>query len=151
MDTNTLVNFLILARTNTYAGNTGEVKSVLSGHKQYEFTDGDWVYRDMYVVGNGRFVGTETVYLKSKPVWGMSYFGNFSAMTEEGADTILRKAMSANVAKTRLWHKVAWNDGEFTYHCEGIGDNIEEIRGTEDVVLSGAKLYYFTYAGGLIG
>lgn len=151
MDTQKLLYFLISARARTYAGNSGEVPSVLAGHKQYEYTDGLWTYKDIYVVGNGRFVGSETIYFASKPVWSMSYFGNFSAMSEEGADKILRKAMLANIEKTRLWYEVSWSDEKFTYHCEGKGVNIEEIRGNEEVLFSGARLYYFTYAGGIIG
>ncbi len=151
MNTEGLLQFLISARTHTYAGNTGEVPTLIEGHKQYEYKDGEWLYRDMYTVGDGRFVGVETVYLRSKPIWSMSYFGNFSAMTEKGADTILRKAMTANVEKTRLWHSVTWKDEKFTYHCEGSGRDIHEICGAEDVMVSKKRLYYFTYAGGSVG
>ena len=150
MDSKKLLKFLILARLRTYAGNTGEVTPVFAGHKQYEYTEGTWMYRDVYVVGSGRFVGGETIYFESKPVWSMSYFGNFSAMTEEGADTILRKAMLANAKNIRLWYPVIWSDGAFTYRCSGEGKNIEEFRGNEEVVFSGKRLYYFSYAGGLV-
>jgi len=151
MDTKKLLSFLISARSHTYAGNTGEVSPVFAGHKQYEYTDGAWLYRDMYVVGNGRFVGCETIHQEAKPVWSMSYYGNFSAMTEEGADKILRQAMIANVEKTRLWYSVEWNDGKFVYQCEGAGSDIVEIRGTEVITCSNIRLYTFIYAGGLVG
>ncbi len=105
----------------------------------------------MYVVGGGRFVGIETIFLEAKPVWSMSYFGNFSAMSEKGADAILRKAMIANSETTRLWHTVDWKDGDYHYRCEGEGSRIDEIRGNEKIIHNNRVLYYFSYAGGFVG
>lgn len=151
MDTHALLLFLITARSRTYAGNTGEVKPTVSGYKQYEYVEDKFAYRDMYVVGGGRFVGIETIFLEAKPVWSMSYFGNFSAMSEKGADAILRKAMIANSETTRLWHTVDWKDGDYHYRCEGEGSRIDEIRGNEKIIHNNRVLYYFSYAGGFVG
>lgn len=150
MDTKKLLSFLIIAREHTYAGNSGEMTPIIDGHKQYEYRDGDWMYRDMYIVGSERFVGYETIYYKAKPVWSMSYFGNFSGMSENGADTILRKAMLANGKTTRLWQSVDWQEGNFHYQCDGAGSGIEEIKGNEKIVYKDHVLYYFFYTGGIV-
>jgi hypothetical protein len=45
----------------------------------------------------------------------MSYFGDFSKMTEEQVDKMLRKALSENWQKTRLYHTVEKDYGDFVY------------------------------------
>ena len=146
------LEFLIKARTKTYAGGGGKVKPAFAGTYQLEFKEGDWFYRDVYNTGNGIFMGLETVYLGEKPVWSMSYFGNFRAMTETEVDEILRLALIANKDKARLWHEVHWKKGEFTYSCipEGKG-SIDELSGSEEITKDGKPVYVFYYAGGFIG
>lgn len=150
MDKSKLEKFLLLARTKTYAGSAGKVTPAFNGSYQLEYKEEDWFYRDVYNLGNAIFVGLETVYFKNKPVWSMSYYGNFKKMSEEETDNILRGALIANKEKVRLWHEVTWEKGEYSYTCDGYG-NIDEIGGTEEIAKNGEKVYYFYYAGGLIG
>ena len=73
MDKKKLISFLIDARSNTYAGGGGKVKPAFSGSTQLEYKKGGWLYRDVYNLGNKIFMGIETVYLKSKPVWSIKF------------------------------------------------------------------------------
>ena len=150
MDNQELTTFLLKARTKTYAGNAGKTQAVLGGSVQFEYVEGDYLYRDIYYIGNRIFSGIEAIYFKGKPIWSMSYFGDFKKMTEKETDKVLRKALIENWKTTRLWSKVEAKYNEFQYICEGRG-LIDEMYGTEKVIKNGDTLFFFYYAGGIIG
>lgn len=152
MDKTKLLKFLIDARSKTYAGSGKEVEPSWLGGHQYEFKDGDWLYRDFYNLGNGIFMGLETIYLKDKPVWSNCYYGNFKSMTEAEVDKILRGALVANKDKARLWFDVEWKNGDFTYLCKSdFAGSLDEIAGSEEIYKGKTKVYFLFYAGGFIG
>lgn len=150
MDKKKLTDFLLKARTKTYAGNAGKVDPAFKGSYQLEYKDKDWLYRDVYNNGNGLFMGFETIYFQNKPIWSMSYYGNFQKMTEEEIDRILRTALIDKLDEARLWNKVKHEIENYIYTCEGTG-NINELNGTEKVLKDGKEVYFFYYAGGFIG
>lgn len=150
MDKKNISNFIIKARTKTYAGNTGQTKPLLESAKQYEYKENDWLYRDIYYQGNGKFVGLETIYFQKKPILSVSYYGNFSKMTEEEADKILRKALIDNANRVRLWHKVVYKIEKYIYTNEGSG-NIDEFDGSEIIQKNGDTVFFTYYAGAFIG
>ncbi|HSX14505.1 MAG TPA: DUF5680 domain-containing protein [Candidatus Saccharimonadales bacterium] len=150
MNKSELETFLLSARTKTYAAGTGKVKPALEGSVQFEYASENWLYRDIYYIGNGIFPGLETVFFKDEPVWSMSYFGDFSAMTEEQADTMLRKALIDLWETTRIYRPVNKDYGEFVYRCDGDG-SIDQLSGTESISVDGKEVYVFYYAGGFIG
>ena len=150
MDKKTLTDFLLKAGSKTYAAGSGKAKTLLNGSVQYEHEESDWFYRDIYYIGNGIFPGLETLYYKDKPVWSMSYFGDFSKMTEEQTDKMLRKALVDNWRTVRIWRKVEKDYGDFRYICDGKG-TIDELSGTEEIHVGSEKVYFFYYAGGFIG
>ena len=134
MDKKKLISFLIDARSNTYAGSGGKVKPAFPGLTQLEYQKGDWLYRDVYNLGNKIFMGLETVYLKSEPVWSMCYYGDFTKMTEKEIDKILRAALIKYKNKTRLWHKIEWKKENFKYLCTpDFQVGIEKVAGLEEV------------------
>jgi len=147
-----LLQFLLEARTKTYAGSQGKVKPVLNGSVQMEYKEEDWFYRDIYYIGNGIFMGIEVIHFREKPIWSMSYYGNFKKMTEPEIDKILRGALMDNWQEARLWKKVEWEKGDFKYICEpDFEGSIDEMAGLEKIFKSGEQVYTFFYAGGLIG
>lgn len=150
IDKNKLTEFLLKARTQTYAGDTGNVEPFLEGSKQLEYSAKGWLYRDIYNIGNGKFIGLETVYFKNKPVLSMSYYGNFEKMTEKEVDKILRKALRDKWDRVRLWNSVEYKIDEYIYINEGSG-NINQFDGGERIEKNGELLYFFYYASGLIG
>jgi hypothetical protein len=145
-----LEKFLLKMRTKTYASGQGKVEPLLPGSVQYEYSEGEYSYRDVYYIGNGVFPGLETVFYKGDPVWSMSYFGDFSEMTEEQADSMLRKALIDNWESTRIYNHVEKDYGDFRYICNGNG-SIDEVSGTEEIYVDDRKVYFFYYAGGFIG
>lgn len=150
MNKEILTKFLLTARTKTYAAGTGKVTELLSGSKQMEYRDGDLLYRDIYFMGNNIFPGIETIYFQDKPIWSMSYFGDFKKLTEEESDRVLRGALIDKWETTRLGNVVEWSDAEYKYVCNGTGD-IDEMKGEETITKNGIVVYFFYYAGGYIG
>lgn len=147
-----LLQFLLEARTKTYAGAGGKTKPVFEGSDQLEYKKGDWLYRDLYYTGNGIFMGIEVVHHQGKPVWAMSYYGNFKEMTEEEIDKILRKALTENWQTVRIWKKVEWVEDNYKYICEpDFEGSIDELGGAEKVFKGNKEVYRFFYAGGFIG
>jgi hypothetical protein len=149
-DIKDIEKFLIKARTKTYAGSAGAVEAALTGSKQLEYSDGDLFYRDVFYTGKNTFYGIETVFDNDKPVFGMSYYGNWGDMTEDEIDNILRGALIANL-ETRLYKDVEWQKDGFTYLCEpDLVDGVEEIGGTESISKNDKRVYIFYYAGGML-
>ena len=145
-----LETFLVKARTKTYAGHTGTVEPALEFSKQLEYREGDWLYRDVYYTGKNTFYGIETVFNNNKPVFGMSYYGNWGDMTEQEIDQILRGALMAN-PETRLYKEIEWKKDGFIYTCDpDITDGINEIGGSETISKNGNQVYTFYYAGSVL-
>lgn len=142
--------FIIEARTETYASSNGFVKSALNGSKQLEYKKGNLLYRDVYYTGKNNFYGIETIFDNDKPVFGMSYYGNWGDMTEQEIDEILRVALISN-PKTRLNKEIEWRNKDFVYNCNpDTTDGIKEIGGTETISKNGNQIYIFYYAGGML-
>lgn len=151
MDKKKLIDFFLKARTKTYTSGGGEVEPAFKGSKQLEYREKNWLYRDVYYVGNGIFMGLETVYFKENPVWSMSYYGNFKKMTEGEVNKVLRKALIDNWKTARTWSKVEWKFGNYKYTCTpDFPGSIDEMAGMEKIIKKGDEVYFFFYAGGLI-
>lgn len=149
IDKGSLTEFILMARTKTYAGDIGKVPSLVPGSTQYEYQEGDLLYRDIYNVGLAKFAGLETVYYGGSPIWTMSYYGNFAKMAEADMDRILRKALIENWSKTRLWSSFTYSMGEYVYAIDASG-TIDEMEGEETIERNGSCVYFFYYSGGLI-
>lgn len=152
MDKKSVLNFLLKARENTYAGGKGKTEAILPGSVQMEFKEKNLLYRDIYNIGSGIFIGIETIYESGKPVFSMSYFGDFSKLTEEETDRILRSALIKFKNKTRLWKDVAWKKSPYEYiYKSNFGENIDKFGGTEVIKKGKNKVYFFNCYGGCIG
>lgn len=150
IDSNKLIDFLLRSRTKTYVGNGGKVEPLLVGSRQLEYSENGWLYRDIYNIGNGKFVGLETVYSENIPIYSMSYYGNFEKMSETEVDKILRRALNDKWKEARLWNHLRYKIDGYTYLNKGSG-GIEEFVGTEKIQKNRIELYFFYYAGGLVG
>ena len=100
MNGQSIVNFLLIAKKQTYA-NAKMAKSASTrlGSKDYEYTETigrkRFTYHDTYF-GKTKFIGEEVVYIDAdKPTWGMNYYGAAldESLTEEVVDGILRPAL----------------------------------------------------------
>jgi len=88
MGEKTLLAFIASAHRHTYAA-PSEVKKlykcehpILAGHKDYDFTQGDWRYHDSYA-GSTRAPGREVVFFQENPVRSMAYQGYHNPKYDE--------------------------------------------------------------------
>lgn len=150
MSRNKLLQFLLRARTKTYAGNGGRVQPTLDGSNQREYKEEDWFYRDIYYSGKKKFMGLETIYYQQQPVWSMSYYGSCTEAPREIYE-FLTEALLENWKKARTWKEVEWGKGDYKYVCKpDFKGSIEELAGMEQIYKGGEQVYSFFYGGGLI-
>lgn len=151
MNRKKLLQFLLKARTKTYAGNGGRAQPAFSGSNQLEYKEEDWLYRDIYYSGRGKFMGLEVVYYKRKPVWSMSYYGSCKEQPEQEIYDFLKQALLENWKSARIWKEVEWKKGNYKYTCQpDFEGSIEEFAGVEKIFKEGRKIYQLFYAGALI-
>ena len=141
---NDILNFLLTARTKTYAGQGGKVEPALSGSKQLEYAEGDWFYRDIYYVGEHAFLGIETIYFQGKPAWNMVYRGEWNDITDEEVRSILPAALIANANTARINQRVEWTRDNYRYLCEGEGE-LEKFHGLETVFKDSQSVHRVVY------
>ena len=150
-----LVKFLLKAKVNTYAsqGDEATVKvTLLPGTHQLEYSDGPFLYRDIYT-GSAMFAGQEIVYYSGKPVWTMSYAGSIPAQVSSddvgGLVKLLHKALMRVPEEIPYRGPLQLQDGAYTYsnHPEG---QLDSFFGRETIARGGAVLYELRYGGGLV-
>jgi len=150
MNKEKLLQFLLEARTKTYAGDGGAVTPSFSDSDQLEYNRGDYFYRDVYYSGKRKFMGLETIYYKEEPVWSMSYFGSCNKDSKE-VYSFLKQALLKNWDSARTWKNVEWKKGSYKYVCRSDSkESIEKIIGTEEIFYKEQSVYQFFYGGGLI-
>jgi len=148
------VAFLIKAKQSTYAASEPQqrVKPTLEGSVQYEIRQGALFYRDVYF-GMGYFVGLETVYFSSEPIWGMSYAGGVSKEMPEGETkeiyVFLGKALRLIPTEQPFRGPKKYEREGFTYTNRVLGD-FTRFSGSETISLEGRSVYQLQYSGGLL-
>ena len=70
MDKIELERFIVEAKAQTYVAGGEHVASSRQGSHDLKYQNGEWAYLDSYFGGTD-FVGQETVWFGSEPVWSM--------------------------------------------------------------------------------
>ncbi len=150
-----LVAFLVRAKRRTYAaqGDDTTVPPLLPGSRQLEYREGTWLYRDVYF-GVAHFVGQETVYNDTSPVWAMCYAGGLVAAAvhpPEGQHVyeFLRAALRQVAPERPYRGPVVFREGAYVYTSESQGD-IERFYGIETIVHDSHRVYQLRYSGGML-
>ncbi len=142
-----LREFLCEARRNTYAAGASSLDNPrLLASKQLEFQRGDYFYRDIYFMGDKKFIGQEAVYQNSKPVWGMNYIGNTISKLQTN---FLRESLSKLSEKCRFGEVCKYKKRELEY-CDNGQGNLDSFFGKEEIFLDGKNIYKLDYQGGLL-
>lgn len=151
MDKKKLEKFLYKARVKTNAKAGGQVKPLLPGTEQSEYSEGDWLYRDVYYNGKNSFSGIDAVLYKGKPVWSSCYYGSYEGLNESELDEILRNAIKDH-PETCGYKHVQAEYGDYIYDCtpDSFSKSISEIGGYESIAEDGDEVYHFYYAGSLL-
>lgn len=149
---NELVNFLILAKQNSYAGDGTRVPSKCLLSKNYLFELDGFRYEDQYF-GEYVDVGEEIVWYQSVPIWGMGYRGGMkSEFDSEREETfkLLRQALMAPDPTFPVRGPSTLNSYQYYYTNFPQGDLLsftgrEIIRNKYE-----EEIYFRNYVGGII-
>ncbi len=150
---NDLENFLIEAKTQTYANeNIEKIKSTRLNSNDYEYRKNNMVYHDTYF-GGTKFIGEEVVYIDNKTYWAMNYHGVTldETLGEEAMDKALRPAlmMVGKDDTIPVRGPKEFNSGEYKYIFDVEGD-LDYFNGTETIYKENKKIYELKCSGGLI-
>jgi hypothetical protein len=146
------VPFLMAAKRATYAAaaTAASVAPLLQDSKQLEYSEGEFLYRDIYV-GLFHFVGQEIVYFNKRAVWSLSYAGGMCEEVEKSAIkpvySFLRQALTAvpehlPLRGPALFEREAMR---YTFRCDG---TIERFSGLEEIYRDDQCSYRLHVAGG---
>jgi hypothetical protein len=147
------VAFLRAAKLATYAaqGDDASVLPLLPDSKQLEYSQGRFLYRDIYV-GMLGFVGQEVVYSEGRAVWSMSYSGGLlpGIAKSEAAPVYraLRAALAAALADLPLRGPSEFEFEGLRYSCAPTG-GLERFHGFESISREGQLLYDLHFTGGV--
>jgi hypothetical protein len=146
------ITFLKKAKKHTYASLSAErVDSSRIGSKDYEYTEGEFMYHDTYFGGTA-FIGEEIVYESGVPIWGMNYYGQVldDTITEDDIDVSLRGALSQDPGDMLpVRGPKEYTIGDFTY-TNSVTGTMESFEGVEEVTKEGKRIYSATFHGGII-
>jgi hypothetical protein len=146
--------FLRTAKLATYAaqGDGANVRSLLPGSKQLEYSCSPFLYRDSHV-GMFNFVGQEVVYLDGHACWSMAYSGGLvTSVPSAEASSIyraLRAALSAVPEALPLRGPATFEYESLSYACATTG-GIERFHGRESLSRQGRLVYEAHFSGGVI-
>jgi len=152
-----LIAFLIDAKRRTYAAGGSESEAVVTplllGSHQLEYRDGSLLYRDIYF-GEAYFVGQETVYAGSAPIWAMCYAGGFTTsvnnQTEAGEIGGVLQAALREVTPERPYRGPStFRRGIYSYGNEAEGD-VYRFSGIETIARGDEVVYQLRYSGGVL-
>jgi hypothetical protein len=149
-----LQRFLVEAKKHTYAsqGDSASMKPLLSGTRQLEYSQGPFLYRDIYV-GESTFAGQEIVYESGKPVWTMSYAGHIRPGIDAREVAAVVKLLHVALMRVPLEEPYRGprrvEQGAYTY-TNRVQGQLDSFHGEEAIARGETKLYELHYGGGLV-
>jgi hypothetical protein len=149
LDDEELARFLVEAKRNTYASQTGKIASSRMESKDLGYRNNDYYYVDSYF-GEKDFSGQEIVYHKDKPIWIMNYYGKMiQDDVPQGFIETLRGALMRVEVDRPFRGCSSYSDGKFSYNCESEG-TFRSFTGQESIEYDGRKVYHLHFHGGQI-
>jgi len=151
IDLNQLNRFVVRAKRTTYVGDGARAEPSRPGAHDLAFSEGDWSYRDSYFGGTD-FLGQETVWFKSEPVWAMNYYGHVGRpdlIDASRAGATIKGALSAMYETGRFLGGFEWSGPHGDYRDASTGD-VSQFHGREAISVGGIEAYALEYHGGLI-
>jgi uncharacterized protein DUF5680 len=147
-----LLAFLLRAKRRTYAaqGDSASMTPLLPGSRQLEYREERLLYRDVYF-GLRSFVGQETVYEGTIPVWGMAYAGGVLTPAEARDDVlaiyaVLRAALLRPAEDAPYRGPKRFVDGDYIYNNQ-LEKDADAFSGVETIIRRSAPVYRLRYAG----
>lgn len=146
-DRDTLIDFLLLAAVNTYAGKGQEAaKPTRPGSHDLYYGNGDLRYVDTYL-GSQHFIGEEALFVRDACVWGMNYCGR--TLSEGFSGDFLKAALLLRPKEMPFRGPKLYREGRYTYHNDVSGD-WDWFSGVETIYCDEEQVYRCVYHGGSV-
>ena len=147
MDINKVIEFLLVAKKNTYAAANNKVESCRKNSHDYRYQDKNgFTYLDSYF-GGECFVGEEIVWLHENPVWSMNYVGR--VIGENFSGDFLKEVLMQVSAELPFRGPEIYAKGDYHYHCKIDGEFVW-FQGYEEIFYMDEKIYEGHFHGGAI-
>lgn len=141
-----LLEFLLKAKTNTYAANGTLANSCRISSHDYKYSEGEYHYLDSYF-GGEKFIGEEVVWKNQIPAWSMNYTGR--VLGEGFSGDFLKEALKLVPAECPYRGPSVYHKGDYSYHCI-VNGSFEWYQGYEEIFLHNEKVYECYFHGGSI-
>lgn len=147
MDINKIIDFLLVAKRNTYAAANNKVDSCRMNSHDHHYKDKNgFTYLDSYL-GGECFVGEEVVWLHDIPVWSMNYVGR--VIGENFSGDFLKEVLMQVPANLPFRGPEIYTKGNYHYHCKVDGEFVW-FQGYEVIFYMDEKIYECYFHGGTI-
>lgn len=145
MDIHKLMEFLLVAKKNTYAAAINKVDSCRKKSQDYCYQEKNgFTYLDSYL-GGECFAGEEVVWLHENPVWSMNYAGRVTG--ENFSGEFLKEALMQVPAELPFRGPRIYTKGDYHYHCRVDGAFVW-FQGYEEIFYRDEKIYECYFHGG---
>lgn len=141
-----MIEFLIKAKKNTYAGKGAETTSSRPKSHDLKYSEGDYMYYDTYL-GGGKFAGEEALWIKGEPYWSMNYVGRVTG--ENFSGDFLKEALLHVPYDMPFRGPEHYENGDYTYTCR-VNGAFEWFQGYEEICYKGNSIYECHFHGGMI-
>lgn len=138
--------FLVDAKQNTYANNTGQTSSSRPNSYDLKYCEGDFIYLDSYL-GTHSFSGQEIIWYKNEPVWSMNYYGD--VLNTDFKSSFLKTALMFPSQELPYRGKEFYRQGDYTYIMEVDGE-FHKFSGSEKIFFKELLTYELFFHGGKI-
>ena len=147
VDIQKLIEFLLLAKKNTYAAADNQTKSSRTNSHDFGYEDNNgYKYYDTYL-GGECFAGEEAVWLHEQPVWSMNYVGR--VIGENFSGDFLKEALKEVQVEQPFRGPEIYTKGDYHYHCKVDGGFVW-FQGYEEIFYRDEKIYECYFHGGRI-
>lgn len=145
-DQRELVDFLLRASRETYAGKGKEAEPSRPCSHDLRYREEPWFYLDTYV-GSQRFAGEEAVWRDGKPCWAMNYCGR--TLGEGFSGDFLKEALLQRCEVYPFRGPALYVNGSDVYHQWTTGD-FQWFHGREEIFRDGEMVYECLFHGGMV-
>ncbi len=147
MDINKMIEFLLVAKKNTYASADHIVAPCRTNSHDFCYQDNTgYKYYDTYL-GGEYFSGEEAVWLCDIPVWSMNYIGR--VIGENFSGDFLKEVLREVPADLPFRGPEIYTKGDYHYHCKVDGEFVW-FQGYEEIFYRDEKIYECYFHGGSI-
>lgn len=136
--------FLCRAKKETYANDSGVVKSSRTNSVDLKYSEGNFSYLDTYL-GSEKFSGEEAVWLDETPIWSMNYVGR--VLNNSFSGDFLKEVLSKVDVDLPYRGPRCYHRGEYSYFCHVDGD-FNWFNGYEEIFFKNKKVYECYFHGG---